>query len=1248
MSASIVSTSIRRAGRLWSVAAACALALQALAAAHGGPRRAEEQGRAEGRGRTEGQAGEEGASADGLQEARHLLEDGRYPEAERAARARLERLDASGAGDSPEAAEALELLSEALRRAGRILDPATRASAERAVAIRLRTVGAGHPDHARSLVQLAQVARAAGAYREAEPLYRQALAIQERVLGSSHPDLAATLKGLGSLSVDLSRYTEAKEFCRRALELRERALGPEHPEVAEGHWDLGRALFLLDELSETRSRFERALAIQEKTLRPDHPDRGGLLAQLGRFLQFVGEKEPARALIQEALEIQERALRPDHPALAHTLISLGWNLVAAEEPAAARPFFERAIAIRERALGPDHPYLALAIGDLAFYEWQMGEYPAARAHYERAIAIYEKVPGPDSGDLALQYGNLGILLWHTGDWGEARRLFERTLAIDEKIYGPVHTSVAFDLNALALLSGYQGDYAAARRLHERALAIREKILGPEHLQVAASLNNLAMMLHDMGDDATTAPMAQRAISIYEKSEPGGSHEMAIVLHTLAVISRDTDDLKGARPLFERATAMMEKVSGPDHPVLAEMLNDQGEMLALAGEREAARQAFERALRIREQALSPKHPYVATSLASLARLDLLSGRTAEARGRAMRAEKIIREQFVHLARGLSEREALRYEEIRTSGLDVALSVVAEAGPPPPGAVAEVWDELVRSRALVLDEMASRSRSLAGGEGAEVAAQAAALDRARARLARLVVGGPGPGGPERYREEVQRAQEEKERAERILAGRSAIYREERARGGIGLTDVLRALPPDTALVAYVQYRRPMPPGSKNVTARQALEGEPRYLALAVKPGGEDPHAVDLGPVAEIDARIRHWREEAGGPPPVLASAAAGREAGIREAGGRLRRFLWDPVARSVEGARRVLVVPDGAISLVSLAALPASGGGYLVEHGPVLHYLSAERDLARAAASSRGGNGLLVVGGPDYDARPDARAAAPGSREASGETAPLPAGTALGRASLYRGGETPCGSALDALRFQPLTNALREADEVESLWRERSGKGRAAGGEIVKLVGAGAGEAEFKRGAVGRRVLHLATHGFFGPGECATGQGSGKRSAGASASAAPLAENPLLFTGLALAGANRRGGAAGAGGDDGILTAEEVAALDLSGVEWAVLSACETGVGEVQAGEGVLGLRRAFEVAGVGAMIMSLWPVEDQATREWMRHLYEGRLEGKSTADAVRAASLAVLEARRRAGRGTHPFYWGAFVAAGDWR
>jgi CHAT domain-containing protein len=200
----------------------------------------------------------------------------------------------------------------------------------------------------------------------------------------------------------------------------------------------------------------------------------------------------------------------------------------------------------------------------------------------------------------------------------------------------------------------------------------------------------------------------------------------------------------------------------------------------------------------------------------------------------------------------------------------------------------------------------------------------------------------------------------------------------------------------------------------------------------------------------------------------------------------------------------------------------------------------------------------------------------------------------------------------------------------------------------LTGAAASESAFKSEAVRHNILHVAAHGFFLGGRCASALDREEPFTSAEASAKIVRENPLLLSGLILAGANHRD-AASPEEEDGVLTAEEVATLNLTNVEWAVLSGCDTGVGELRAGEGVFGLRRAFQVAGARTVIMSLWSVEDQVTRQWMTQLYSSRLiKGLSTADSVREASLTVLRQRRATGLSTHPFHWAAFVAAGDWR
>jgi CHAT domain-containing protein len=433
-----------------------------------------------------------------------------------------------------------------------------------------------------------------------------------------------------------------------------------------------------------------------------------------------------------------------------------------------------------------------------------------------------------------------------------------------------------------------------------------------------------------------------------------------------------------------------------------------------------------------------------------------------------------------------------------------------------------------------------------------------------------------------------------AERELAGKSEPFRSLRKRGRAGLSQILQARPPRSALVSYVRYRR-LVPGS-------ARDGAPAYAAFVTGAARQTPVYVDLGSADRIDSLVEDWRREAA---PRDPWSVAGQEESCRRAGAALRQAIWDPVARALGESALVFVVPDGTLHHVNPAALPGPGGGYLIEDGPTLHLLSAERDLL--PHEDRLGQGLLAVGRPDFD------------RAAS-------AVLADGAAAAYRGPTASCAD-FDTLRFEPLPRSIVEVGEIGALWARGANGGMT---DVVTLVDAEASEAAVKRLVSGRRVIHVATHAFFLGEACAR--------------AAP-AGNPLLVAGLALAGANRRSEAL-PGEEDGILTAEEIASLDLTGVECVVLSACESGLGEVRGAEGLFGMRRAFQIAGARTLITSLWRVQDETARQWMQRFYEIRERGATTAEAARRASLDLLESRRRRGLDTHPSSWGAFVAVGD--
>jgi CHAT domain-containing protein/tetratricopeptide (TPR) repeat protein len=820
------------------------------------------------------------------------------------------------------------------------------------------------------------------------------------------------------------------------------------------------------------------------------------------------------------------------------------------------------------------------------------------------LARVESVSGRDALEVAevldLLYGAARRSL--TED--EKGEFVERAVAIREKVLGPIHPDLATSLINLGANRALAGD-PAARPLLERAVAIREAALGPDHPLVAGVLRSFGGVLMALDDDERAKTVLEQAQRILEAAYGVNQLDTVPRSYVNGTWFFTPTHYAIARRYLERALLLGEKI--PLSPLTLHFLigtpivvNEPG-----GGFSAGTARFNERLLALTERSFGPTDPRLKTPLEYLAMNRLNLGDYAAAKALAERSLDITEGAFgPNRLAALPEGQALAYASSLSSALDLMLHLSATRPGERAMSVA-AWDAVIRDRGMVLDEMTARHRSANTSESKETAARVEALASARQHLAALYVRDltdDPPGGL------LEQAIREKERADRDLAEKSVRFPRDLSRSRIGPSDLVTALPAQSALVSFVRYR------PHNL--------EPAYLAFVLRGGDSVPAVVPLGSAANIEGLILQWRKQLD--QEALASGRGSQlgEAAYRRVAGELRQRVWDPLLPHMSNVTRVFVVPDGALHLVNLAALPTGASQYLVETGPLIHYLWTERDLVTTDGGRPLGEGLLALGGPSFD-----------------ESSLTP----VASAASFRGTRSTCGD-FQSMRFDPLPASLNEVNEVVTLWNQARGPALA---RSIPLTGAEATESAFKAGAIGRRILHLATHGFFLGGRCASALDPAATSTPAAASKITR-ENPLLLSGLILAGANHRE-AAQPDREDGVLTAEEVAVLNLSGVEWAVLSGCDTGVGEVRTGEGVFGLRRAFRVAGAKTVIMSLWPVEDKSTRQWMTTLYAGRLTRKlNTADAVRDASLTVLRQRRASRQNTHPFYWAGFVAAGDWR
>jgi CHAT domain-containing protein len=634
------------------------------------------------------------------------------------------------------------------------------------------------------------------------------------------------------------------------------------------------------------------------------------------------------------------------------------------------------------------------------------------------------------------------------------------------------------------------------------------------------------------------------------------------------------------------SAIQEKTLGPEHPTTATSLNNLALLYKTTGAYAQAEALYQRALAIKEKAMGPEHPMTAQTLNDLAVFRWATGEPAAALSLQERAQTIEMHNLTRfLVTGTESRKRAYLRQLQGSTFGtVSLSIDLASEP----AKALGLRKVLEVKGRVLDAMSDSVGRLRQSVQPEDRALFEQLVGVAQQLSTLMYQGPGGLSPELYRERVEALAAKHAQVETELSTRSAAFGQEVA--PITLTAVQTAIPKQAALIEWYRYA-PFNPKAKDINTKW---GEPRYVAYVLRHDGE-PAVVDVGEAKAIDALVQDFRTALSNP----------KHAYVREVAQELSEKLLTPLHPFLGHTEELLVSPDGALQLVPFAALTDETGTHLAMRYRIT-YLTSGRDLLRFTTTTGPIGGNVVVADPDYG----------------------PPGTMMVQAASTV--QTARSSDLDrgGLTFWPLPGTAEEARALTPLLQVKA--------EDL-LTQAMATEANVKH-LHGPRILHIATHGFFLTDQELPIGSPGVEGLFHHQASVPLEENPLLRSGLALAGANlRRSGEQ----EDGILTAAEVAQMDLRGTQLVVLSACETGVGDVQNGEGVYGLRRDLVLAGAETQVASLWKVEDDATKDLMVEYYQRLLKGEGRSAALREAQRTMMNSAER----SHPYYWAGFVPIG---
>jgi tetratricopeptide (TPR) repeat protein/CHAT domain-containing protein len=1102
----------------------------------------------------------------------------------------------------------------------------------------------GQSDVVHAMANLGKFLMEKGDHTEAITNLRNAVEISERLYAQdrdheSHPLLASRLADLGTALLARGNPDQALPFLRRALAMRERLYPPSrlpagHADLVTSLAQLGGALAALKEWDESLTSLQKALAMSERLYPParfpnGHPEQVLVLRDLGQALQSCGERGRAIECYRRAIAILERVIPPsgyprERRKFPEILRPLGETLYAQGDRAGGLEYLRRNLAICER-LYPLEKYphghhelehslealsrLALSREDLAsilsFYLRRL----------ETAERLFPRDRYPDGHPvLAASLDSCGGALFSHADYCGAATYYRRSLQIKERLYPPDryprgHSTVAAALNNLGTALDMQNEFTQSLNAFQASLRMLERLYPSSefpqgHADLADVLQKMGAVHKDVGSLDQARACYQRALEMIERMYPkdrfpNGHDRLIHCLAETAAVQTRGSGTPVAKLLLDRALAMYEGLHPPGQSTkestdLTSILLTLGRLSLGRGEMDRALEYYRRVAGMNEQLYSPdRYPYGhANAAVVLHNLGMLY----EARGeldlamssfrRALTMLQNISSQFVVSA---SETEALNFNAHLPTVQNCLISLNERLARKDP----RIYGLVSGSKASITRIVQRRQQALFLTSDPEARIIGQELAATRLELAQLALTPTGTAQGLRLKlEELTRRKEDLER-------RWIARLPDRSRQDVlaleSVTELSRKLPHDSVFVDILAYYR-----HEHGLGPQPRLGSTKYIAFVTRPGQVEWDSIDLGPVEAINQAISAWRED-------IRTGRPGSAAST------LRHLIWEPLERLFPaGIKTVWISPDGELSTIPWGAIPCREPARvlledyaiaLVPHGPfLLEQITAERRSYKTLAR------LLAVGGVEYSNGAD-----PPHRSGAHTTPDAPA------------------SGEDHLTWPDLPGTRAELTAVLEM---------AVGHPAVRLVGAEATPSRVLDELPRVRLAHLATHGFFADQKLRSVMGVDEAVFVRGPDlAAPGARNPLVLSGLVLAGANRPVPTDSNGlpvGNGGILTAEAIAGLPLLDLEIVVLSACETGLGIVRGGEGVFSLQRAFHVAGAQNVVASLWKVDDDATAALMTIFYDQLWrQRKPPIEALRNAQLAIYR---------HPELVGEFAKA----
>jgi CHAT domain-containing protein len=901
----------------------------------------------------------------------------------------------------------------------------------------------------------------------------------------------------------------------------------------------------------------------------------------------------------ECLALYEKILGKEHSDYAVSLSNIAQIYSDLGDYSKALELNLECLALREKILGKEHLYYAVALGNLSLSYSYLGDYNKALDLNLECLALYEKILGKEHSDYSVSLSNIAQIYSDLGDYSKALELNLECLDLSEKILGKEHPDYAVSLSNLTLNYSDLGDYNKALELNLECLALSEKILGKEHPDYAVSLNNLASTYSDLGNHNKALELNLECLALYEKIYGKEHPDYALSLNNLASTYSDLGNYNKALELNLKCLALSDKIYGKEHPDYALSLSNKAQTYSVLGDYSKALELNLECLALYEKILGKKHPDYAVSLSNIGYIYLNLKNYNESYSFYSQSQKLLFSRFTLDEKNLNTnlvKESYNslfndYQRLFNISNHLISSIKIKDQynklcflkgrelSQNTSMVADIYQSDDEWLISLYDDWLSINRKIA------VCYENTLEERKNLGL------------------DIDDLQDKADDFERQLVKRSSVFASHQR--NYSFNDIVSDLKSNEVYLDIVN----MPTYNFDKNHLEIIDSN-RYYAYVIQKGYTTPRIVYLGAASDFDSIYSYYSTYTQKRPPYKEFRD-----GDEENGNICYQNFWSKLEPYLEGVATVYFSPEGVYSKINPNVLyDSTVSSFLMDKYDIV-YVSNVEDFVHQKENIQlyerpDDLHAIIIGNPTF---------------LLGEDEVVLATNEYQTRAINQDG-------LDSLQRGYILSQLNGTQvEIDLISNNLKSKGW----DVEVISGVDATETRVKS-IEAPKILHIATHGFF-----FEDQEMVKRSNMISTDNKKVVSNPMTRSGLIFSGAENTMNGEIFADDNGWLNSYEASLLNLRGTELVVLSACETGTGDVQNGKGVYGLQRAIRVAGAESLIMSMWEVDDKATQELMTYFYDYWIDKNMTKkDAFNKAQEKIREKYK------HPYYWGAFIMLGE--